>query len=44
MKSEMKSVSMNNQELVLKQVNAVVAVIISMIHMQNCVLMMLLKI
>ena len=29
--------------LVLKQVNAVVAVIISMTHMQNCVLVMLLK-
>ena len=30
--------------LVLKQVNAVIVVIISMIHMQNCVFLMLLNI
>ena len=38
---------MNNQECkvrpVLKQVNAVVFVTISIIHMQNCVFLMLLK-
>ena len=42
-------VNVNSKEpvfflLTLKQVNAVVVVTISMIHMQNCVFLMLLKI
>ena len=48
--TSLRCISVNNQEckvrpeivlLVLKQVNAVVAVTISMIHMQKCVFLML---